>query len=432
VIGSNGTGKSRLLGAIATTFSRLDRTQSSKTLRRSQVVKIEYEVDGNLVELSSFDNIGLNYLKDRKLLPTRVISVSLTPHDKFPLQRTVIDGDVRDDFYSYVGLRDRTNRASVSALLYRAIENLSSKKTEDEAFRIGNVFKLLGYNPKISAHIDLRISKNLDMAANSQNDLFESYQNDTFLNYKMKKAVHSGRYTETDLKDAIRYAANLRNTKSGILIELDLGENFKSTNVDMTPIRILRSLGLIRLSNVYVHKLNGAIVDLNNASSGEISMITAFISIASTIQNGSLILLDEPETSLHPEWQGKYVELMREVFRNFSGCHYILATHSPLIISDTPSDSFVYSLDRDHLIEGQKLSGKSSDYLLANAFDVIQPENYYLKEEVAEAMRMVASGEYHTKKYKLLISELQRMSDLIEEEHPIRAAIAELGRLAEQ
>lgn len=46
---------------------------------------------------------------------------------------------------------------------------------------------------------------------------------------------------------------------------------------------------------------------LTEASSGELSLIFNLLSIAGEIENESLILIDEPEISLHPEWQSNFI-----------------------------------------------------------------------------------------------------------------------------
>jgi predicted ATP-binding protein involved in virulence len=61
--------------------------------------------------------------------------------------------------------------------------------------------------------------------------------------------------------------------------------------------------------------------------------------IAANITDNSIILIDEPEISLHPEWQQRYINLLMNTFEGFYNCKFIIATHSPLVISNLKSSN---------------------------------------------------------------------------------------------
>ena len=87
-------------------------------------------------------------------------------------------------------------------------------------------------------------------------------------------------------------------------------------------------------------------------SSGEMLLLTAYTRFyddkiknsSSNIQN-RIILLDEAEVSFHPEWQRIYLSNMMSFFSDlYKDCHIqlIIATHSPIILSDIPKQNIVY------------------------------------------------------------------------------------------
>ena len=89
-----------------------------------------------------------------------------------------------------------------------------------------------------------------------------------------------------------------------------------------------------------------------NLSSGEMLLLTAFARFyddkiknsSSNIQN-RIILLDEAEVSFHPEWQRIYLSNMMSFFSDlYKNCHIqlIIATHSPIILSDIPKQNIIY------------------------------------------------------------------------------------------
>ena len=85
---------------------------------------------------------------------------------------------------------------------------------------------------------------------------------------------------------------------------LDKNEFSKTSNFDIDEISLMLEIGIIKLQEVYLEKkdINQHLL-ISQASSGEQSVIMSMLGIASKIENGSLICIDEPEVCLHPAWQ---------------------------------------------------------------------------------------------------------------------------------
>lgn len=81
-------------------------------------------------------------------------------------------------------------------------------------------------------------------------------------------------------------------------------------------------------------------IDIKDMSSGEQAMFDRFFSLLLSIKNNSLVLIDEPETHLHPRWAREYIHMLTKLFSDFKA-HIILATHSPFITADVPSECIV-------------------------------------------------------------------------------------------
>lgn len=71
--------------------------------------------------------------------------------------------------------------------------------------------------------------------------------------------------------------------------------------------------------------------DLRALSSGEIQLIVilAHLHFNPEVRKASIFIIDEPELSLHVEWQEKFVDTMLSSSKN---TQFIMATHSPSII----------------------------------------------------------------------------------------------------
>jgi len=56
-----------------------------------------------------------------------------------------------------------------------------------------------------------------------------------------------------------------------------------------------------------------------------------------------LYLFDEPDLSLHPDWQRKYLfELINLLSKIKKNVHFILTTHSPFLLSDLPKQNIIF------------------------------------------------------------------------------------------
>lgn len=78
------------------------------------------------------------------------------------------------------------------------------------------------------------------------------------------------------------------------------------------------------------------------------------------MESGWIVILDEVEVTLHPEWQRTIVSNVLHVFKEFFkgfNVHLIFATHSPILLSDVPAGNVVL-LDKGRVINGQTKDGE--------------------------------------------------------------------------
>lgn len=69
---------------------------------------------------------------------------------------------------------------------------------------------------------------------------------------------------------------------------------------------------------------------------GQLIFQSTLIRILSFLDGNCLILIDEPETALHPGWQSNYISALRGLLSDAGGAHVVvLATHSPFLVGDS-------------------------------------------------------------------------------------------------
>lgn len=81
------------------------------------------------------------------------------------------------------------------------------------------------------------------------------------------------------------------------------------------------------------HPSSEQILPLDYLSSGEKHDLVMFFDIIFQSSNKGLFLIDEPEISLHIEWQETYLDYLCDICR-LNNCLAVVATHSPNILND--------------------------------------------------------------------------------------------------
>ena len=72
-------------------------------------------------------------------------------------------------------------------------------------------------------------------------------------------------------------------------------------------------------------------IDLSLLSSGEQNEVVMLYTLVFSVEDDSMLLIDEPEHSLHVLWQKKFMRTIEEVSA-LKSLFVIVATHSPQII----------------------------------------------------------------------------------------------------
>ncbi|WP_263833223.1 ATP-binding protein [Sulfurospirillum oryzae] len=173
-----------------------------------------------------------------------------------------------------------------------------------------------------------------------------------------------------------------------------------------------------------------------------------------------LIILEETELGLHPDWQKRYLKYILELLTFYYSnekikFHLLFATHSPFILSDIPSQNIVF-LDRDQngnckvldgLRDKKQTFGANIHTLLSDAFfmeDGLMGE--FAKEKINKAIKYLNKKELtkdETDYCENIISiigepilkrQLQKMLDSkrLSEVEKIKQQIAELQRKLEE
>ncbi|OCK50672.1 hypothetical protein BA768_19345 [Chryseobacterium sp. CBo1] len=373
IVGKNGTGKSTLLSSIV---SELLGNYNDRFYNESELGFSRNHYN-NLVIHNNFENI---------------IAVSASPFDKFPLTKKFND----IESYTYLGLRDLSSMNFGLSYMSKIISSLieSIFKNPSHWNNLAEVLDYLGYKDEISTKFIFNISKSsLEDFLNNNISPEEFFHNTRTSARSLNRRFFQNEYGEIDIAkldflrsiliSLIREDFEFRPNRLLHLFINHNGINIESGNIRLYSEQIvfLLNSGILKLRDIGLIKKNNrnSIFSIKDSSSGEQSVILSILGIASKITDNSIICIDEPEVCLHPEWQEKYIQILINTFRKFRSCHFIIATHSPQIISKlSPNNCFVISMEDAEINSAYQYLNNSIDYQLANLFKTPGYKNEYL------------------------------------------------------
>ena len=139
-------------------------------------------------------------------------------------------------------------------------------------------------------------------------------------------------------------------------------------------------------------------VSVDDLSSGQLQMLNNLLNLSLCVKDDSLVLIDEPENSLHPEWQRDYISLLRRSLACAKKCHIVIATHSPLVASGVQSsEGSLIGLRRNEddgsleVVPSEAVHGWLPSTVLEERFDMETVRAPELSKAVATALDLLKS-----------------------------------------
>ncbi|MDG5853179.1 AAA family ATPase [Clostridium beijerinckii] len=186
----------------------------------------------------------------------------------------------------------------------------------------------------------------------------------------------------------------------------DINSIFSIMNLD------IKLIGLSETSEtkpIFRNSL-GKEFDITGLSSGEKQLFLRALSLKFLEVNNSIILIDEPEISLHPEWQRKIIDVYKSIGNNNQ---LIIATHSPHVIGNITSNELrVMAKDENgiKLVDNDKLSetyGKSIGDILSTTMKLDSLRNEDITDKLNKVYDLLNRNLYNTEEFKNLFNYLR-------------------------
>ena len=166
--------------------------------------------------------------------------------------------------------------------------------------------------------------------------------------------------------------------------------------------------------------LSGDKFDINELSSGEKQLFLRTLAIKMLNPENSIILIDEPELSLHPKWQQRIVDVYRKIGKNNQ---IIIATHSPHILGSVKKENIML-LDKDDdgkivVRTGDELYdsyGQPTERILEDIMGLKTTRNQEIFDKLEKIREMVNEDKYETDDFKKEYGDLKEILGTMDED----------------
>lgn len=427
MIGPNGTGKSQILSIIIEVFNFVAASKIRDKVSHKfdyhfeikySISNITYEIKHNGFRTEYFLNDKAIVVKD-VVIPNKFIASAINLTDRYP--NLTRNSKLFNTKYQYLGVRSASNNAFISNHLKSIVDSLSeaiSKKKNITQLKF--LFEQLNLVPSISISYKAgyRFSPNMfagdkvepSVISNNLKTFFETYiltqKKANRKSYRLEKYERILKENTKQIEIAAKFLFDNKNkfigiTKSKVKYESQLKFDSKQSVEEFTSeviaLKTLIDLEILSYDKINLHKVKSKFQFIQ-ASSGEYHLLTSLLGIFSRIENSSLILIDEPEISLHPNWQMKYMNVLTKVFENDKTCHFLIASHSHFLVSDLQNNSSAilslnYKEDESKIVSkllDLDTFGWTPENILYNIFDVATVRNHFFEMDLRNLLKLLS------------------------------------------
>ncbi len=379
-IGINGAGKSAVLDAIKILLDIL-----VKDICSQKIILKEQLVDENNININANTyrlNIGFwCNLKD--------------------------SNNTSDDFFDLLLSSAGLNKV-ISGTYKKFAKNLRSSIAKIKSFNLP-IFVFYSVNRNIVYDI------NSDNTKNDSSDNVSDYKYPQYFAYKNSLDSHINSFNEFILwfrqEEDFENQLQIREQTFGIY-------NEKLQVVRLAIDTFLNEFGFARFSKLRIERIpigsnshpylpqyfiklvidkDGQRFEFSQLSSGEKMMLSLVVDIArrlaianpsldNKLEGEGIVLIDEIDLHLHPQWQRKLLPALTHTFPNIQ---FIVTTHSPQVLSHLPRES-VFLLE-DNKISDREIytEGRDSNSILLDAFQVPEIDKEY-EVEIKEIYNLIS------------------------------------------
>ena len=435
LIGVNGVGKSMLMKDLVDFLIDLHACKNNENTKLIRGIRnlrgVKYHVDGVVYEVARLEKsyiakINGVFKQLSELRLPSVVACHFGAFDKFPMQ--TVNGSTRTKYdvpyYKYVGAHVNGSVISSSAIAFRLLFALNEITSDEQQANIRSLLDFIGYDHQIFLQYSFVMKSKKDGAA--RETISQHVDNDREYQHLSKQEKNE---KASQLYNFYKLKSSSGSPKNDYVVNFDIKKSSVESVNELQYIYKLKQYDLVKQPVVSFHK-RGDEISSEGMSSGEFAMLATVLSIvAAANAPHTLVLLDEPELSLHPNWQMTLIDNLDKALKN-QVCHLIIATHSHMVVSDLPMNrSCVTQLenDRDGLLRATTIKestyGWSAEEVLMKVFKTVTDRNRYFGERIGKLLEQMANNTIIPKDVETELEEMQEISLHLSDVDPMKAIL---------
>jgi len=168
--------------------------------------------------------------------------------------------------------------------------------------------------------------------------------------------------------------------------------------------------GLDRDKNIFFTNSLNHKVKIDNLSTGERELLNKILMFFISDIRDTIILIDEPEISLHPSWQNRVVKLYQNIAEKFNN-QIVIATHSPNIIASTPKESLRVLVKENGKIVVKNLNsyGMNINQVLTSVMGIENLRDIEVEKQIDKIREYIFENRLYSNEFKKEFAILENM-----------------------
>lgn len=332
-----------------------------------------------------------------------LIAVSNTPHDRFSRMRGIRRISVGHPGHSPANLVKRAIIRSLSL-------------ADSSFYQVSAIMEYCGYSPVFGFRVEA--DHNYGLSSDDTRLLLEASRGSPTddLGGWVAESENSD-----DLDHALRFLTSYDASEllwidaSESAIEFSRSRDFAAVLRCESTLRRLKVIGRIDVMLRQKDRME-VVIEMHRASSGQLALISSLLFLITEAGQNPVILVDEPENSLHPSWQREYVDKLMAAM-SYRNATLVLATHAPLVVTGALNDD-LHKVSVFRVLEGKptrlkidpSASPASIEEILWEAFEVVTPANHFVSEQIVRAISQFEADEISKDEVLMLVSKLEEKS----------------------
>ena len=166
--------------------------------------------------------------------------------------------------------------------------------------------------------------------------------------------------------------------------------------------------------NIFFQNDNNKKFKISELSTGEQTLLSKVLYLFLKEYKDKIILIDEPELSLHPKWQNQILK----VYENFAtneenNCQIIIATHSPHIIGSAKAEYIrLLKKEDDRVVAIENIDrsyGLEFDKILTDIMGLENLRTPAVAKDIRKLWDLLEDENYESQEYMTLYDDLEEL-----------------------